>query len=138
MQDPILKSYGRNISTLTTNNSIIKDLQANFSYKSAPTFYSYINTHNRLFVIEDVSAWNPSIRSSSAIRAGAKKEFIDPSIAVTAQGLSFEKLLMDLKTFGFIFETLCIRDLKIVIISGEMVYRRKDGIYVIPIECLGV
>ena len=209
----ILKSYGRNISTLATNTTIIKDLQANFSYKSAPTFYSYINALNRLFVIEDVTAWSPSIRSASAIRAGTKKEFTDPSIAVAAQGLSFEKLLMDLKTFGFIFETLCIRDLKvyamkqgghvsyyhdktgleadavlhlrdsryalfefklgsrdidegamhlnklhdliiahnsknegfipepnlkIVITGGEMAYRRKDGVYVIPIGCIGV
>ena len=109
----ILRSYARNISTLATNSSLLQDIQANFSDISAPTLYSYLNILNRLYVIEDVPAWNPSIRSASAIRSSDKKEFTDPSIAVAALNLSPEKLLLDLHTFGFIFETLCIRDLKV-------------------------
>lgn len=109
----ILRSYARNISTLATNTSILQDIQANFSDMSAPTLYSYLNILNRLYVIEDIPAWNPSIRSASAIRSSDKKEFTDPSIAVAALNLSPEQLLLDLHTFGFIFETLCIRDLKV-------------------------
>ena len=63
-------------------------------------------------MIEDIGAWNPAIRSASAIRNGVKSEFIDPSIAVAALGLTPESLQVDLKTFGFIFECMCIRDLK--------------------------
>ncbi|MFI3162939.1 MAG: DUF4143 domain-containing protein [Bacillota bacterium] len=109
----LLSSYARNISTLATNSSILKDMKNNFSDMSEPTLYSYLNALNRLFVIEDVKAWNPSIRSASAIRSSNKKEFIDPSIAVASLSLTPEKLSMDLNTFGFIFETLCIRDLKV-------------------------
>lgn len=109
----ILRSYARNISTLASNASILQDVQANFSDLSEPTLYSYLNVLNRLYVIEDIPAWNPSIRSASAIRSGNKKEFTDPSIAVAALNLTPDNLTTDLHTFGFIFETLCIRDLKV-------------------------
>ncbi len=109
----LLQSYARNISTLATNTSILKDMRANFFDMSEATMYSYLNALNRLFVIDDVPAWSPSIRSATTIRSGNKKEFIDPSIAVAALGLSPDQLLLDLNTFGFIFETLCIRDLKV-------------------------
>ena len=77
------------------------------------TMSSYINALERLFVIEDLPAWCPAIRSATVIRSGKKREFTDPSIAVAAMGLTPESLQMDLKTFGFIFECLCIRDLKV-------------------------
>jgi len=108
-----LKSYARNISTFATNTSIMQDMRTNFTDISEPTLYSYLNALTRLYVIEEVPAWNPSIRSATAIRSTNKKEFSDPSIAVAALGLSPEQLLYDLNTFGFIFETLCIRDLKV-------------------------
>jgi len=108
-----LKSYARNISTLASNKTIIKDVRAEFPGFSDSTFKSYLNAFTRLFVIDEVSAWNPNIRSASAMRSGFKREFIDPSIAVVALQLSPDMLLFDLKTFGFIFETLCIRDLKV-------------------------
>lgn len=66
-----------------------------------------------MYVIEDVPAWSPSIRSASAIRSGNKREFTDPSIAVAAMGLTPELLMLNLNTFGFIFECLCIRDLRV-------------------------
>lgn len=109
----ILRSYARNVSTLASNIAILQDVQSNFADMSEPTLYSYLNVLNRLYVIEDVPAWNPSIRSASAMRSGNKKEFTDPSIAVAALNLTPDNLLTDMHTFGFIFETLCFRDLKV-------------------------
>lgn len=109
----ILKSYARNISTLAKKSNLLKDVAANEENISAPTLDSYLNALERLFVLEDLNAWCPAIRSASAIRSGRKREFVDPSIAVAALGLTPEQLEMDLKTFGFLFEALCIRDLKI-------------------------
>ncbi|HIH35380.1 MAG TPA: ATP-binding protein [Methanosphaera sp.] len=108
-----LKSYARNISTLASNKTIIKDIKENFPEFTSNTFNVYLNILTRLFVIEEVNAWNPNIRSASAMRSSSKREFIDPSIAVAALNLEPEGLLYDLNTFGFIFETLCIRDLSI-------------------------
>ena len=108
----ILRSYARNISTLAKKNNMLKDVVANFETVAMNTFDSYLNAFQRLFVIQDIPAWCPAIRSASAIRSGMKREFCDPSIAVTALGLTPQMLEMDLKTFGFIFETMCIRDLK--------------------------
>lgn len=109
----ILRSYARNISTLVKKSSIHKDVMANADSMSMDTMDAYINALERLFVIEDIKAWCPAIRSATVIRSGKKREFIDPSIAVAALGLSPEYLEMDLKTFGFIFECMCIRDLKV-------------------------
>lgn len=105
-----LKSYAKNISTLASNKTIIKDIKENFPEFTSNTFNVYLNILTRLFVIEEVNAWNPNIRSASAMRSSSKREFIDPSIAVAALNLEPEGLLYDLNTFGFIFETLCIRD----------------------------
>ncbi len=109
----ILRSYARNISTLAKKTIIYKDVSANADSMTSVTMDSYLNALERLFVIEDVDAWCPAIRSATTIRSGKKREFTDPSIAVAAMGLTPESLLMDLKTFGFIFECLCIRDLKV-------------------------
>ena len=108
----ILRSYARNISTLAKKSNMLKDVVANFETVAMNTFDSYLNAFHRLFVIQDIPAWCPAIRSASAIRSGMKREFCDPSIAVAALGLTPQMLEMDLKTFGFIFETMCIRDLK--------------------------
>lgn len=108
----ILRSYARNISTLATDKTIVADVSSNYSDITMPTYNSYRDALERLYVIDDVPAWCPAIRSASAMRSGRKKEFIDPSIAVAALGLSPQVLLQDLNTFGFIFECLCIRDLK--------------------------
>ena len=122
----IIQSYARNISSLVSNETIIKDIQANFTDISKPTYYSYIDALNRLFVINNVPAWNPNIKSATAIRSSSKKEFIDPSIAVAALGLTPEILLHDLNTFGFIFENLCIRDLTVYssLADGKISYYR--------------
>ena len=109
----LLKSYARNISTLVTNKKIINDIKERNGKMSETTYYDYINVLKQLFVIDEVGAWSPNIRSSKSIRKTPKKEFIDPSLTVVALDLSPEQLLYDLNTFGFIFENLCIRDLNI-------------------------
>jgi predicted AAA+ superfamily ATPase len=109
----VLQSYARNISTLATDKTILEDVSSNYSDMSEPTLFSYLNALERLYVIEDVPAWCPSIRSATTIRSGKKKEFTDPSIAVASFALSPDALLQDLNTFGFIFECLCIRDIKV-------------------------
>ena len=120
----ILRSYARNISTLAKKSNILKDVTANADSMTMPTLDSYLNALEKLFVIEDVEAWCPAIRSATTIRSGKKREFTDPSIAVAAMGLTPENLEQDLKTFGFIFECLCIRDLKVYssALGGEVSY----------------
>ena len=113
LAETILRSYARNISTLAKKSNIYKDVVANYESVSQPTFDSYINALERLFVIDDLDAWCPSIRSTTTIRSGKKREFIDPSIATAILGLVPDYLEKDLKTFGFIFECMCIRDLKV-------------------------
>ncbi|MDD4474395.1 MAG: DUF4143 domain-containing protein [Eubacteriales bacterium] len=108
----LLRSYARNISTVATNQSIINDINANTEI-SESTFYDYVNVLKKLYVIQDVEAWCPAIRSKSAIQATNKREFVDPSLVIAALGVDPDYFNLDLKTFGFIFETLCIRDLKV-------------------------
>ena len=107
----ILRTYARNISTLARKSNMLKDIRANVETCSDNTLDDYLNALNKLFVIQDVDAWCPAVRSATAIRRSPKREFVDPSIAVAVLGLTPETLLMDLKTFGFIFECMCIRDL---------------------------
>ena len=107
----LLRSYARNISTMVTNRAIINDVKANIEF-SESAFYSYVKVLKKLFLIQDVEGWCPAIRSKSAIQATDKREFVDPSLVVAALGVDPEYFNLDLKTFGFIFETLCIRDLK--------------------------
>lgn len=120
----LLRSYARNLSTLAKNSSILKDMENHALSISVKTVENYLGALEGLFVIEDVEAWCPAIRSASAIRSGKKREFVDPSIAVGALGLKPEALYKDLKTFGFIFECLCIRDLKIYsqALDGKLSY----------------
>lgn len=126
----LLRSYARNISTLATNASLINDINANENM-SESSFYEYLDALKRLYVIEDIEAWCPNIRSKTSMRSSNKREFIDPSIAVSALALSPEYLETDLKTFGFIFECLCIRDLKVYSnsLGGKLsYYRDKFGL----------
>ncbi len=108
----LLRSYARNISTLASNRTILKDINANYPLGET-SFYDYLKALQKLYVIRDVEAWCPSIRSKTAIQSSNKKEFTDPSIAVAALGVNPTYFNTDLKAFGFIFETLCIRDLRV-------------------------
>ena len=109
----ILRSYARNISTLAKTSSILQDVIASENIEcSRPTFDDYVSALEKLFVIQDMDAWCPAIRSKTAIRSGVKRAFCDPSIAVALLGLTPESMQTEFKTLGFIFEQLCIRDLK--------------------------
>lgn len=121
----VLKSYARNLSTLAKDTNIMADVCATNSITDK-TFNDYIRVLEELYVIEDLYGWCPSIRSKTAIRSGRKREFIDPSIAVAAMGASPTFFNIDLKTFGFVFECLCIRDFKIYssALGGELSYYR--------------
>ena len=122
--DMILRSYARNVSTLAKKTNIYKDVAANADSMTFATMDAYLNALEKLFVIEDIDAWCPAIRSATTIRAGKKRGFTDPSIPVAAMGLKPEYFQTDLKTFGFIFECLCIRDLKVYsqALGGKLSY----------------
>ena len=109
----ILRSYARNISTLAKKTSMLADVVASGDMEcSIDTFSDYVDALERLFVIQDIDAWCPAIRSRTVIRSSPKRGFCDPSIAVALMGLTPEALSVQLKTFGFIFEQMCVRDLK--------------------------
>lgn len=109
----ILRTYARNICTLAKKTSMLNDVSAEMEGTSMPTFNEYVDALERLFVIDDIEAWSPAIRSKTVIRSGKKRCFVDPSIAVAALGASPESMELDLKTFGFIFECLCFRDIRV-------------------------
>lgn len=97
---------------------------------SEETVASYVDALRKIFVVEDIPAWNPNLRSKTAIRSSDTRYYIDPSIAAAALGIGSNDLINDLNTFGFLFETLCVRDLRIFAdsLGGEVYhYRDKDG-----------
>jgi hypothetical protein len=120
----IIRSYSRNLSTLAKRVNIVKDVNAMCEGCSDRTFDDYINALTRLFVIQDIPAWSPAVRSATVIRKSPKRCLVDPSIATAALGLTPKMLEVDLKTFGFIFECMAIRDLKVYTQSlyGEISY----------------
>ncbi len=125
----LLRSYARNISTLAAQTTILADMQANDVSFSATTMYKYISALQQIFLIEDTPAWKPSLRSKSAIRTTEKRQFVDPSIAVASMHADADSILADFEFFGFLFESLATRDLRIYsqAIDGEVFhYRDKD------------
>ena len=109
----IMRSYARNISTLAKKTSILADITASGDIElSMDTLDDYIGALEKLFVIQDIDAWCPAIRSKTAIRSAPKRCFSDPSIAVASMSINAAALETQLKTFGFIFEQMCVRDLK--------------------------
>ncbi len=95
------------------------------------TVMSYIGALKKIFVIEDMPAWNPNLRSKTAIRSADTRYFVDPSIAVAALGLGPDDLINDLETFGLLFETMCVRDLRVYAdaVEGNVYhYRDKNGL----------
>lgn len=109
----IMRSYARNISTLAKKTNILTDVTASENIDiSMDTFDDYVGALEKLFVIQDIDAWCPAIRSKSAIRSAPKRCFVDPSIAVAAMNINAEGFETQLKTFGFVFEQMCARDLR--------------------------
>lgn len=146
----ILRSYARNISTLAKVTSMLSDVTAADNIEcTRPTFGNYVEALERLFVIKDIEAWCPAIRSKATIRSRPKRAFCDPSVAVASLALSPESLMTQLKTFGFIFEQMCARDLRVYSAShdsnlsyyhdrygleADLVLHLDDGRYAL-IEC---
>ncbi|HZJ89240.1 MAG TPA: DUF4143 domain-containing protein [Bacilli bacterium] len=123
----ILRSYARNISTLAEYTTIMRDLENVGEGVNPKTLSSYINAFEKLFVIENVEAWNPKLRSATMIRQTPKKQFVDPSIAVLALSATANELEKDMETFGFFFESLVTRDLRIYVENiGGHVYFYRD------------
>ncbi|MDE5934769.1 MAG: DUF4143 domain-containing protein [Muribaculaceae bacterium] len=201
----LLRSLSRNIATMASNTTILQDFASSDSSMSAPTLDSYLNALRRIFVIEDVEAWSPAMRSRTPLRTSAKRNFVDPSIAAASLRVSPDRLLEDFNTFGYFFESMCHRDMRVyaqandgdvyhyrdkneleadmivalrdgrwaavevklgnrqveeaaanlikltdkidtermgrpsflmVLTGGEFAYRRKDGVWVVPVGCL--
>ena len=128
----IMRSYARNQGTQATVGTILADIKSNGDERmSDSTVYSYINALKEIFVIEDSIAWNPNLRSKTAIRTSDTRYFIDPSIATAALGMGPKDLINDMETFGFIFETLAIRDLRVYAdaLDGKVYhYRDKNNL----------
>ena len=128
----LMKSYARHQGTQTAYTVLRDDILANDAENlTEDTVYSYTNALRKIFVIEDMPAWNPNLRSKTAIRTSDTRYFTDPSIATASLGLGPNDLVKDLNTMGLFFETMCIRDLRVYAesIDGEVYhYRDKTGL----------
>ena len=124
----LMRSYARNQGTQTSYAVLAEDIAANDSSSmDEDTVALYISALKKIFVIEDMPAWNPNLRSKTAIRTSDTRYFVDPSIAAAALGIGPEDLINDLKTFGLFFETLCVRDLRVFADAlGGQVYHYRD------------
>ena len=124
----LMRSYARFQGSQTSINKIKEDVKANDSMSiDDNTIGAYIKALEKLFVIEDMPAWNPNLRSKTAVRTANTRYFVDPSIAVAALGIGPKDLMNDLETFGLLFETMCIRDLRVYADAlGGTVYHYRD------------
>ena len=127
----LMRSYARNQGCQVPNTVLAQDIFAKEGLTiDEETVASYINALRKIFVVEDMPAWIPNLRTKTAIRSSDTRYYVDPSIAVAALGIGPNDLINDLKTFGFLFETLCIRDLRVFAdaLNGKVYhYRDKDG-----------
>ena len=128
----VMKSYARNVSTQVSLETLRKDVISNdIDTFDKESLYGYLNVLKRIFVIEDSPAWNPNLRSKTAIRTSDTRYFADPSIATAALGIGPVDLINDLELMGLIFENLCVRDLRIYAdaLDGSVYhYRDKTGL----------
>ena len=128
----LMRSYSRHQGAQVSVATILADIKSNeASDTTGATVASYINALKRIFVIEDMAAWNPNLRSKTAIRSSDTRYFTDPSIAAAALGLGPDDLLDDPNTFGLLFETMAVRDLRVYAeaLDGQVYhYRDKNGL----------
>lgn len=130
----LMKSYARNVGTQASNETLKEDMINNDSFSlDTDTVFSYINALKKIFVVDEVPAWNPNLRSKTVVRTSDTRYFIDPSIAVASLGLGPDDLINDLNTFGFIFENLCVRDLRVYAesLNGNLYHYRDSS----SLEC---
>lgn len=128
----LMRAYARHQGTQASIATLKEDLKANDNATlDEDTISSYLDALRKIFVIEDMPAWNPNLRSKTAIRTTDTRYFVDPSIATAALGLGPADLMSDLKTMGFFFETMCVRDLRVFAeaLNGKVYhYRDKSGL----------
>lgn len=144
----VLRSYARNISTLTPASTIMQDVKANDISVTDKTLSNYLNALRRLFIVEDLKSWRPSLRSKTAIRSADKRHFVDPSLAVALLGLTPKSMFEDFNLFGYLFEDMCVRDMRAYVqplrgdvfhyhdfeeLEADMVIRLHDGRWA-PVE----
>lgn len=128
----LMKAYARHQGTQVSIATLKEDLKSNDTATlDDDTISSYLEALRKIFVVEDMPAWNPNIRSKTAIRTADTRYFVDSSIATAALGLGPSDLISDLKTMGFMFETMCVRDLRVFAeaLNGKVYhYRDKSGL----------
>ena len=128
----LMRSYARHQGGQVPVGTIMADLKDNYGTDaSETTVTSYINALKKIFVVEDMPAWSPNLRSKTAIRTSDTRYFVDPSIAVASLGIGPKDLLSDFNTFGLVFETLAVRDLRIYVeaLGGHVShYRDRNGL----------
>lgn len=130
----LMRSYARNIGSQASIETLRNDMINNDSFSlDGDTVFSYINALKKIFVVEDSPAWNPNLRSKTAIRSSDTRYFIDPSIATASLGISPSDLINDLNTFGLVFENLCVRDLRVYAesMNGSLYHYRDSS----SLEC---
>lgn len=109
----LLRSYARMESSQAQSAQIAADVRGSAESPSDKTVQSYISALEKIFVLEDMPAWNPNLRSKSAIRTSDTRHFVDPSIAAAALGIGPAGLIKDFETFGLLFESMCVRDFRV-------------------------
>lgn len=127
----LLRSLARNIATMASAQTVLKDIESTETNISDKTFSVYYNALRRIFVIEDMPAWSPSLRSQTAIRTSPKRHFVDPSIATAVMRINPAAVLHDFEYFGFLFEALCARDIRVYAQRNDgdvFHYRDKSGL----------
>ena len=128
----LMRSFARNQGAQIGYTTLRDDIQANDTGSlNEDTVASYVDALKKIFVIEDMPAWNPNLRSKTSIRSADTRYYIDPSIATAALGIGPNDLVNDLNTMGLLFETLCVRDLRVYAesIGGDVLhYRDKSGL----------
>ena len=127
----LLRSLARNTATMCTATTLMADVNASDATITDKTLSTYLNALRRIFVVEDLPAWQPSLRSKTALRTSAKRHFVDPSIGAAVLHADPQSLLSDFNTFGFFFESLCVRDLRVYAqaLGGDVFhYRDKSNL----------
>ncbi|MCO5247741.1 MAG: DUF4143 domain-containing protein [Chitinophagales bacterium] len=125
----LMRSFARNITTMANFQTIKDDIEAQGSTLSDKTIAQYIDALQRIFVVEDLQAWSPSLRSKTAIRTSPKRHFVDPSLAVAVMRTNPDGLLKDFQYFGLLFESLCARDMRVYAQTNDgsvLHYRDKN------------
>lgn len=132
----ILRAYARQVSTIDSDQSLYDDVISNYAEITERTIIDYLHAFERLHIIEEIDSWNPNIRSKTAIRSSKKKTMVDPSLAVAALEVSPKDIMLDVNTFGLLFENLVDRDLSVYANSiGGYVQHYRDR-YGLECDCV--